>query len=173
MQESFSRLFKSLAIGIVILYFSLVMVFGSFSYPISIIAAIPLSIIGAAISLLITGKPQCMPSFMGMILLAGVIVNNSILLIDFIQKARNEGKPLKDAILESIRIRTRPVLMTAFGTSVGMIPIALGWALGLERLAPLAVVAIGGLIIGTFMTLVFVPVLVSFVEDIKNLIRNS
>ena len=173
MQESFSRLFKSLAIGIVILYFSLVMVFGSFSYPISIIAAIPLSIIGAAISLLIIGKPQCMPSFMGMILLAGVIVNNSILLIDFIQKARNERKPLKDAILDSIRIRTRPVLMTAFGTSVGMIPIALGWALGLERLAPLAVVAIGGLIIGTFMTLVFVPVLVSFVEDIKNLVRNS
>jgi Cu/Ag efflux pump CusA len=63
--------------------------------------------------------------------------------------------------------------MTAFGTSVGMIPIALGWALGLERLAPLAVVAIGGLIIGTFMTLVFVPVLVSFIENIKNFVRSN
>ncbi|SMP12240.1 Multidrug efflux pump subunit AcrB [Desulfurobacterium pacificum] len=169
MNESFKRLMKSLIIGIILLYFSLVPAFSSFAYPISIIAAIPPALIGAAFSMLITHKPQCMPSFMGMILLAGIIVKNSILLIDFIKMAKEKGLETKKAIIESIKIRTRPVLMTAFGTSVGMIPIALGWALGLERLAPLAVVAIGGLLIGTFMTLVFVPVVVSVIEDIKQI----
>ncbi len=168
MKESFRRLFKSLAVGIILLYFSLIPAFSSFVYPVSIIAAIPLALIGAAFSMLVFHKPQCMPSFMGMILLAGIIVKNSILLIDFFKMARERGLSVKNSILESVKVRTRPVLMTAFGTSVGMIPIALGWALGLERLAPLAVVAIGGLIIGTFMTLVFVPVLVSLLEDIKD-----
>ncbi len=168
MKESFKRLIRSLAVGIVLLYFSLVPAFASFSYPVSILAAIPLALIGAAFSMLVSHKPQCMPSFMGMILLAGIIVKNSILLIDFIKLKRDEGSSIGESIIESIRIRTRPVLMTAFGTSVGMIPIALGWALGLERLAPLATVAIGGLIIGTFMTLIFVPVLVSFIEDVKS-----
>ncbi|TCK02871.1 efflux RND transporter permease subunit [Phorcysia thermohydrogeniphila] len=167
MNESFKRLIRALAIGVILLYFSLVPAFSSFSYPISIIAAIPLALIGAAFSMLITHKPQCMPSFMGMILLAGIIVKNSILLIDFIKEAKESGKTTKEAILGSIRVRTRPVLMTAFGTSAGMLPIALGLALGLERLAPLAVVAIGGLIIGTFMTLVFVPIFVSLEDNIS------
>ncbi len=171
MRESFKRLIGSLAIGILILYFSLVPAFESFTYPISILAAIPLALMGAAISMLIAHKPQCMPSFMGMILLAGIIVKNSILLIDFFKWDRDKGTPVKEAILNSIKVRTRPVLMTAFGTAVGMIPIALGWALGLERLAPLAVVAIGGLILGTFLTLFFVPVLLSLIEDIKNWLR--
>ncbi|RUM47734.1 MAG: hypothetical protein DSY47_06525, partial [Hydrogenothermus sp.] len=83
--------------------------------------------------------------------------------------ALEEGKSLKEAILGSIRVRTRPVLMTAFATSVGMIPIALSWALGLERLAPLGVVAIGGLIIGTFLTLVYVPVLYFYLFRKRNI----
>ncbi|WP_457755330.1 efflux RND transporter permease subunit [Thermovibrio ammonificans] len=173
MNESFKRLMKALVIGIIILYFSLVPAFESFAYPISILAAIPLALIGAAFSMLIAHKPQCMPSFMGMILLAGIIVKNSILLIDFIKWARERGEPLQAAIINSIRVRTRPVLMTAFATSVGMLPIALGWALGLERLAPLAVVAIGGLILGTFLTLFFVPVLVSLIEDIKRFLTGK
>ncbi len=168
MKESFTRLMHSLLIGVIILYFSLVPAFSSFTYPISIVAAIPLAMIGAAFSMLLAHKPQCMPSFMGMILLAGIIVKNSILLIDFFKWAKEQGQSTKDAVINSIKIRTRPVLMTAFGTAVGMIPIALGWALGLERLAPLAVVAIGGLIFGTFMTLFFVPVLVSLIEDIRD-----
>jgi multidrug efflux pump subunit AcrB len=168
MKESFKRLIKALLIGILILYFSLVPAFESFTYPISILAAIPLALMGAALSMLIAHKPQCMPSFMGMILLAGIIVKNSILLIDFFKWDREKGTPVKEAIINSIKVRTRPVLMTAFGTAVGMIPIALGWALGLERLAPLAVVAIGGLILGTFLTLFFVPVLLSLIEDIKD-----
>ncbi len=172
MKESFKRLMGALTIGILILYFSLVPAFESFTYPISILAAIPLALMGAALSMLIANKPQCMPSFMGMILLAGIIVKNSILLIDFFKWDREKGVPVKEAILNSIKVRTRPVLMTAFATAVGMVPIALGWALGLERLAPLAVVAIGGLILGTFLTLFFVPVLLSLIEEIKGKLKS-
>ncbi len=86
------------------------------------------------------------------------MVKNSILLIDFIEEARGRGESLHDALIGSVRVRTRPILMTAVGTAVGMLPIALEWAIGLERLSPLAVVAIGGLMVSTFLTLIYVPV---------------
>ena len=104
---------------------------------------------------------------MGMILLAGIVVKNSILLIDFIEEAREKGDDLMEAIMGSVRVRTRPILMTAMGTAVGMIPIALEWAIGLERLSPLAVVAIGGLMVSTFLTLVYVPILYSLFDELK------
>lgn len=162
--DSMKRMLIAILIGIVLLFFTLAPVFNSFLAPIGIIFAIPLAVIGAAWSILLAGFHQSMPGMMGLILLAGIITKNSILLIDFIHKALKEGKTLKEAVLQSIKIRTRPVLMTAFATSVGMIPIALGWALGLERLAPLGTVAIGGLIVGTFLTLVYVPVLYYFLK---------
>lgn len=166
MKESFGRLLAALAIGLILLYFSLVPAFDSWIHPLTIMSAIPLGLIGAVWSMLIAGKHQCMPSFMGMILLAGIVVKNSILLIDFIQEARKQGMDVRTAIVESVRIRTRPILMTAVGTSVGMIPIALEWAIGLERLSPLAVVAIGGLMVSTFLTLIYVPILYSLFEDV-------
>jgi len=171
MKESFVRLIASLAIGLILLYFSLVPAFKSWIHPFTIMSAIPLALIGAIWSMLITGKHQCMPSFMGMILLAGIVVKNSILLIDFIEEARGKGNGIADAIIGSVRVRTRPILMTAVGTSVGMIPIALEWAIGLERLSPLAVVAIGGLMISTFLTLVYVPILYSLFDELKEKIK--
>jgi multidrug efflux pump subunit AcrB len=108
-----------------------------------------------------------MPSFMGMILLAGIVVKNSILLIDFIEQARARGESLEDALTGSVRVRTRPILMTAVGTAVGVLPIALQWAIGLERLSPLAVVAIGGLMVSTFLTLIYVPVFYDMFEKAK------
>jgi multidrug efflux pump subunit AcrB len=93
------------------------------------------------------------------------VVKNSILLIDFITAAKARGASTYDALVDSVRIRTRPILMTAIGTSVGMIPIALQWAIGLERLSPLAVVAIGGLLVSTFLTMVYVPIFYSLFED--------
>jgi len=164
-QESFGRLGKALVLGLVLLYFSLVPAFRSWIHPLTIMSAIPLALIGAAWSMLIVGKHGCMPSMMGMILLAGIVVKNSILLIDFIATARARGAGIQEALVESVRIRTRPILMTAVGTSVGMIPIAAEWAIGLERLSPLAVVAIGGLMVSTFLTMVYVPVLYSLFED--------
>jgi len=165
MRESFGRLGQALILGLVLLYFSLVPAFRSWIHPLTIMSAIPLALIGAAWSMLLVGKHGSMPSMMGMILLAGIVVKNSILLIDFIATARAGGASVRDALVGSVRIRTRPILMTAVGTSVGMIPIAAEWAIGLERLSPLAVVAIGGLMVSTFLTMVYVPILYSLFED--------
>jgi len=165
MDESFALLMAALVLGLVLLYFSLVPAFNSWIHPLTIMVAIPLGIIGASWALLATGKHSCMPSFMGMILLAGIVVKNSILLIDFIEESRAKGMSLHEALEGSVRVRTRPILMTAFGTAVGMLPIALEWAIGLERLSPLAIVAIGGLLVSTFLTLVYVPMFYELFEQ--------
>jgi len=159
MNASFTRLGQSLALGIVLLAVVLVIAFRSFVSPIAILATLPLSVIGAAWAMLIANKHGCMPSFMGLILLMGIVVKNGILLVDFAQEALAQGVALKEAILRAVELRTRPILMTAAAAAVGMVPVAFEWAVGLERLSPLAVVAIGGLIAGTFLTLLIVPVL--------------
>ena len=100
-----------------------------------------------------------------------IIVNNAILLIHFALEQMKEGMNKTEAMLESIKIRTRPVLMTAFAVSVGMLPVASGSAIGLERLAPLGAVAIGRLIVGTFMTLVFIPLVFVWWVDERSVVE--
>jgi multidrug efflux pump subunit AcrB len=156
---------KALLIGMVLLFFTLVPAFHSFIHPLTIMTAIPLAMIGAIWSLLIADKTQSTAANMGLILLAGIVVKNSILLIDFIEMAKARGLSTMDALRESVRVRTRPIIMTAFGTAVGMVPIALERAIGLERLSPLAVVAIGGLLVSTFLTLLYVPIFYTLFED--------
>jgi multidrug efflux pump subunit AcrB len=159
MNVAFVRLAQSLALGVVLLAVVLVITFRSFLSPIAILTTLPLAVIGAAWAMLIADKHSSMPSFMGLILLMGIVVKNGILLVDFAQEALARGVPLKEAILQAVDLRTRPILMTATAAAVGMIPVALEWAVGLERLSPMAVVAIGGLFAGTFLTLLIVPVL--------------
>ncbi|MFW8602339.1 efflux RND transporter permease subunit [Desulfobacterota bacterium M19] len=161
MGETGRRLGKSLGIAVLLLFFSLVITFKSWVNPIVIMSAIPLSVIGAVWGLLITGRHMCMPATMGIILLAGIVVNNSILLIDFIEQARKRGEDLVSAIQQAVKMRTRPIIMTASCTIVGMWPVAAQEAIGLERLSPLAVVVIGGLLVSTILTLVYVPVFYS------------
>jgi len=173
MAESFGRLKTALVLAIILLYFSLVPTFRSFVHPLTIMVAIPLSLIGAVWGLLLVGRHFCMPAAMGMILLAGIVVNNSILLIDFIRKARSEGKSRREAIEGAIRLRTRPILMTALSTVTGMLPIAAEMALGLERLSPLAVVAIGGLLVATFLTLLYVPLFYTIFDDLRLKLRRK
>ena len=170
MDEAFALLIAALLLGLVLLYFSLVPAFNSFLHPITIMVAIPLALIGATWSMLIMGKHSCMPAFMGMILLAGIVVKNSILLIDFIEEARRGGATIEEALVSSVRVRTRPILMTAAATAVGMIPIAGEWAIGLERLSPLAVVAIGGLLVSTLLTLIYVPMFYDMFERLRGAI---
>ncbi len=158
MTESFGRLGKALIYSLILLLLAFVVIFRSFSDSLIIMLAIPLSFIGAVWGLLIAGKHGCMPAFMGFILLIGVIVNNSILLVDFVKRYRHRFKDPYHAVYEAVRVRTRPVVATAVTTIAGMIPIATERAFGLERLSPLAIVAIGGLFIGTFLTLVYTPV---------------
>jgi len=165
--ESFSRLAISFSLGLVLLYLMLTITFRSFLDPIAIMASLPLAVIGAAWGLLLGDKFGSMPAFMGMILLMGIVVNNGILLVDFAKVALQQGQPIKDALLDAVEKRTRPILMTAMASAVGMVPLAMEWAVGIERLSPLAVVAIGGLLAGTFLTLLAVPVMFSVLYEMR------
>ncbi len=167
MAESGGRLIKSFALGLILLYLMLTVTFRSFLDPVAIMACLPLALIGAAFGLILGGKFLSMPAQMGMILLMGIVVNNGILLVDFAKAAIKDGKDVRQAILESVAKRTRPILMTATAAAVGMIPIAMESAVGLERMSPLAFVAIGGLIAGTFLTLLAVPVLFYSIESMR------
>ena len=155
--DSFSRMIKAIGLGIFLLTMVLISIYRSVRMALIMIVVLPLSMIGASWGMLLFNKPSCMPSLLGILLLFGIIIKNSILLIDFYQKHRERGESPFDSAIESVRIRFRPVLMTALGTIAGMIPIAMEQAVGLERLSPLADVAIGGLLIGTLLTLIFVP----------------
>lgn len=145
--------------------------FQSFVLPIPVLVAIPLSLIGSLWALLIFGQPMCMPAMMGIVLLAGIVINNSIFLIDFIKQARREGMEREDALIQSVRLRLRPVLMTTVSTFVGMLPIILETAIGLERMSPLATAAGFGLLAGTFMTMIVTPVFYSILDDAKTALR--
>jgi len=168
MLDAKNRLKKALFFGVILLYILILPLYKSFSHPIVIMAAIPLAAIGAFWGLLIFDKPMCMPALMGMILLAGTVINNSILLLDFILAARKGGLSREEAIIQSVRIRTRPILMTASSTVIGLTPLIFGMAVGLERLSPLGIVAASGLILGTFLTMIIIPVIYASIDDLKN-----
>ena len=172
-QSSAARMIGAIIIALILIFITLIVMFGNIKISLMILFSIPLTIIGASWTMLIIGYHVSMPAMMGFMLLSGVIVNNAILLIHFALEQINEGMNKRDAMLESIKIRTRPVLMTAFAVSAGMLPVAQGAAIGLERLAPLGAVAIGGLIVGTFMTLVFIPIMFIWTVKEKNVREES
>ncbi len=157
---------RALIIGIVLLYFLLLAMFRSFGHPVTIMAAIPLAVAGAMWGLLLFDKPMCKPATMGLILLGGTIVNNSILLIDFIIEARKRGVPKTEAILQSVRLRIRPILMTTGSTIIGLIPLIFEMAVGLERMSPLGIVAAFGLLVGTFLTMIVIPVVYTSLDSL-------
>lgn len=164
MTESFGNLGRSMALALIFLYFSLVITFKSYLNPLIIMSAIPLAFLGVPWGMLLLERHFCMPAAMGMILLAGIVVNNSILLVDFVETTREQGTDVKIALEDAIRRRARPILMTALSTTAGMLPIAAEMAVGLERLSPLAVAAIAGLLVATFLTLAYVPVIYWFID---------
>ena len=167
LDDSFKRMLKAIGLGVIILIMTLVVIYQSVRLALIMIIVLPLSMIGAAWGMLLFDKPSCMPSMVGVLLLFGIIIKNAVLLIDFYKEYEKEGKTPFDAALESVRVRFRPVMMTAFGTIAGMIPIALEQAVGLERLSPIADVAVGGLIVGTLLTLIYVP-LYAYATDPRN-----
>ena len=119
--------------------------------------SVPMGLIGVVAVLLATGTTLNIESFMGTIVMVGIVVSNSILLVDFANQRRREGAPLRRAIVEASRIRMRPIVMTALATVVGLLPIALKLGEGSEASAPLARAAVGGLAVSTVLTLVLVP----------------
>ncbi len=167
LSESAERLLKAIVLSMILLYLMLVVTFRSFLDPVAIMVCLPLAIIGAAFGVILGGKFLSMPGQMGLILLMGVVVNNGILLVDFAKQSLQRGLALREAVLESVSKRTRPILMTAMSSAVGMIPIAMEWAVGIERLSPLAFVAIGGLIAGMVLNLLAVPLLFYSIESMR------
>jgi multidrug efflux pump subunit AcrB len=173
MKQTQKRFLRALAIGLVLLYVLLVAVFRSFAHPLTILSAIPLAIAGGLWGLLIFDKPMSMPGNMGMLFLAGTVINNSVLLLDFIITGRRQGMDKFAAIMESVSLRLRPILMTTVSTVVGLSPLAFEVAVGLERLSPLAIAASAGLLLGTFLTMVVVPVVYSSLDSLGELMRRK
>ncbi len=167
MAESRNELVGALGIALIAVYLLLVAQFRSFLHPITVLMAVPLSLIGVSLALWIAGKPVSMPVMVGLILLVGIVVNNSIILIDFIRQRREQGMARHEAIIESVSTRFRPIMMTSLSTIVGMIPLALEWALGAERFSPLAIGVIGGMTAATFLTLWVIPVLYDGLESLR------
>lgn len=171
MKSTQQQLREALVIGIILLYLVLLALFRSLTHPLVIMAAIPMAIAGSMWGLLLFDKPMCMPGTMGMIFLAGIIINNGVLLLDFILAARKKGVDKDKAIVRAVELRIRPILMTTFSTLIGLSPLIFETAVGLERLSPLGIVAGSGLLAGTFLTMIVVPVVYSGMDSLGTKLR--
>jgi HAE1 family hydrophobic/amphiphilic exporter-1 len=155
-------------LALVLVYMIMVGQFESFKEPFIIMFTVPLALIGVVWMLFFTGTTINMQSLMGVLLLGGIVVNNAIVYITYTNQLRREqGMSLFDSVVEAGRVRLRPILMTALTTSFGLIPMALGIGAGSEMRAPMARSVIGGLLLSTFLTLVFIPVIYTLFERKK------
>ncbi len=167
MNVSFRSLRFALLLAIFLVYLVMASQFESFLHPFVIIFTIPLAIIGAVFALWITGSKISVVVFIGSILLAGIVVNNAIVLIDRINQMRAKGEEKIKAIIESGKSRLRPIIMTMLTTTLGLLPLAIGMGEGVEVRAPMAITVIGGLTISTLLTLIVIPVVYSLVDRKK------
>ncbi len=167
MRRSFRDLAFAFGLALLLVYMILAAQFESFIHPFTILTAVPLAVVGAVMALLLTGEGINTMSLIGSVILVGIVVNDSIVKVDFINQARRQGMPLREAILEAGRVRLRPIVMTTVTTVLGLTPMALGIGRGADLRAPLAIAVIGGLLVATILTLIIVPVVYSLVEGIK------
>ena len=164
--EVFGRIFAALGIAVLLLYFILVVQFGSFIEPLAILVSLPLSLIGVMLALMITGDTINIMSLIGVILLMGIVAKNAILLIDFAKWARErDGLSRREALIQAGAIRLRPILMTTLALIAGMIPVALGRGEGAEFRAPLGRAVIGGVITSTMLTLIVIPTFYEIMDE--------
>lgn len=170
-QESFMYLGMALLVAVILTYMVMASQFESLVDPLVIIFAIPLSFIGVALGLVVTGTTLSVMALVGMVMLVGIVVNNGIVLVDYINQLRERGKEMFDAIQEGGRIRLRPVLMTALTTILAMLPLALGLGESGENWAPMARSVMGGMTVGTILTLLVVPVIYVVVERIAEKVK--
>jgi HAE1 family hydrophobic/amphiphilic exporter-1 len=155
--EVFGGILAALMLAILLMYFILVVQFGSFLDPLAILISLPLSLIGVVLALLITRDTLNLMSLIGVMLLMGIVAKNAILLIDFAKWNHEAGKPLREALIEAGRVRLRPILMTTFALVAGMLPVAIGAGEGGDFRAPLGRAVIGGTITSTLLTLLVIP----------------
>ncbi|MFZ6731352.1 efflux RND transporter permease subunit [Undibacterium sp. Ji42W] len=163
-QEVFGAMLIALLSGIGLMYLILVIQFGSFTAPLGVMLSLPLSLIGVVLSLLVTSSTLNLMSFIGIIMLMGLVAKNAILLLDAARKRESEGYDREDALMYAGRVRLRPILMTTFALIAGMLPVALGLGEGGEFYRPLAIAIIGGTITSTILTLLVVPTFYDSIE---------
>lgn len=166
MEDAFGGLIQALLFSIVLVYLVMAAQFESFLHPFVILGSIPLAIVGAVLALVVTGRNMDISGMIGMILLVGVVVNNAIVLVDYINQLRREGMARNEAVMLAGPTRLRPVLMTTLTTLLGLLPLALGLSEGSDQQAPMATVVIGGLALSTLLTLVVIPVAYTLMDDL-------
>jgi hydrophobic/amphiphilic exporter-1 (mainly G- bacteria), HAE1 family len=167
--EVFGNIFVALGVAVMLMYLILVMQFGSFVDPLAILMSLPLSLIGVMLGLAFTGLTVNIMSLIGVILLAGIVAKNAILLIDFAKWAREQdGLELREALIQAGAIRLRPILMTTFALIAGMIPVALGRGEGAQFRQPLGVAVIGGTITSTLLTLLVIPTVYEILDEARH-----
>ena len=171
MADLFGGIVGAMASGILMIYFVLVMLFHSFFKPITILSALPLTMLGAFVALKVTGIPITLPVLIGMLMLLGLAAKNSILLVEFAIEDERAGQPQREAIMNACRERARPIVMTTVAMAAGMLPTALGIGEGSTFRQPMAIAVIGGLISSTMLSLVMVPVVYELIDTLEMRLR--
>jgi HAE1 family hydrophobic/amphiphilic exporter-1 len=164
LRRSFRSLVLAVLLAVFMVYIVMASQFESLLHPFVILGTVPLGLIGVVLALAATGTTVSVVVFLGVIMLSGIVVNNSIVLIDYVNRLRHEGRAKLDALREAAQVRLRPILMTTLTTVLGLLPMALGLGEGAEIRAPMAIAVIGGLILSTLLTLVVIPVFYSVVD---------
>jgi HAE1 family hydrophobic/amphiphilic exporter-1 len=163
-KESFGGLAIASVMGVVLNYMIMAAEFEDFWHPLMVLATIPLGVIGVSLSLFFTRTPLSAPVILGFIMLGGMVVNNGIVLIDFMNVRRRGGAPLWDSVLYASTTRFRPIIMSNLTSVLGVLPMALGLSEGSELTAPMAVVSVGGLTVSAMLTLVLIPMIYYYWE---------
>lgn len=159
MERSYRSLLFALGLAVFLVYLVMASQFESLLHPFVILFSIPLSLVGVVLALMLTGSQLSVLVFIGIIMLAGIVVNNAIVLVDLVNQLREQGYERERAVIEAGRARLRPILMTMLTTVLGLLPLAIGIGSGSEVRAPMAITVIGGLMLSTLLTLVVVPVM--------------
>ncbi|OLS33973.1 efflux RND transporter permease subunit [Bacillus sp. MRMR6] len=164
LDSTMDEMILAFVLAIVFIYLVMAAQFESLKYPFVIMFTVPLMVIGVAIALTITRTPISLTAIIGVIVLAGIVVNNAIVIVDYINQKKESGMDSLEAIVEAVKHRARPILMTALTTILGLVPLALGIGEGTEINRPMGITVIGGLISSTFLTLFVIPVVYSFFD---------
>lgn len=172
MAEAFGDLALALVFSIFLVYAVMAVQFENFLHPFVIMFALPTTVVGVILGLFVTGLPFSIPAFIGVIMLAGIVVNNAIVLVDYINILREKGQERFSAIMDAGASRLRPILMTSLTTILGMIPLSLGLGEGGEAQQPLAVVIIFGLLVSMFFTLLLIPLVYTYFDDLSRKFTN-
>ena len=170
MKALFASFGIAMLIGVLCIYGVLVLLFKDFMQPVTILAALPLSMGGAFVALLLTGRALSMPSMIGLIMLMGIVTKNSILLVDYAILARQAGLNRFEALVDACHKRSRPIVMTTIAMGAGMMPLALGWGADPSFRSPMAIAVIGGLITSTLLSLLVVPAVFTYIDDLEHLL---